>query len=213
MNCPNNNPKNCCNGCGSCGTYVTIQGPPGPMGPEGPKGDPGETPAITVVEDTPLTYKLNFKTPETDITTPNLFKPLDEYHVDLSASGSTLNIPLKNLILTYQNTSSTSIRISVAAKDPAVPVLTDMRRITIFNSTSIESQTFNNTSVSARLVLDDLVYSQSQESHNMKIRQQDPATKLWSLCEIHSFISNGGARTSIWIQWSEVDISYEVPTA
>lgn len=47
----------------------------------------------------------------------------------------------------------------------------------------------------------------------MKIRQQDPATKLWSLCEIHSFISNGGARTSIWIQWSEVDISYEVPTA
>lgn len=183
------------------------------MGPEGPKGDTGETPAITVGEDTPLTYKLNFKTPETDITTPNLFKPLDEYHVDLSASGSTLNIPLKNLILTYQNTSSTSIRISVAAKDPAVPVLTDMRRITIFNSTSIESQTFNNTSVSARLVLDDLVYSQSQESHSMKIRQQDPATKLWSLCEIHSFISNGGARTSIWIQWSEVDISYEVPTA
>ena len=83
MNCPNNKPKNCCNGCGSCGTYVTIQGPPGPMGPEGPKGDPGETPAITVVEDTPLTYKLNFKTPETDITTPNLFKPLDEYHVFL----------------------------------------------------------------------------------------------------------------------------------
>ena len=135
------------------------------MGPEGPKGDTGETPAITVVEDTPLTYKLNFKTPKTDITTPNLFKPLDEYHVDLSASGSTLNIPLKNLILTYQNTSSTSIRISVAAKDPAVPVLTDMRRITIFNSTSIESQTFNNTSVSARLVLDDLVAGVSQHEN------------------------------------------------
>lgn len=223
MNCPNNNnrPGNCCNGCGSCGTYVTIQGPPGPMGPEGPrgeqgvpgpKGDTGETPVITVVEDTPLTYKLNFKTSDEVITTPNLFKPLDEYHVDLSASGSTLNIPLRDLILTYQNTSTSSIRISVAAKDTAVPVLTDIRRITIFSAGSIESQTFNNTTVSTRLVLDDLVYTQSQESHNIKIRQQDPVTKLWSLCEIRSFLSNGGARSSIWIQWNEVDVSYEVPS-
>lgn len=72
---------------------------------------------ITVTEDTPLTYKLNFKTSAMDITSPNLFKPLDEYHVDLSASGSTLNIPLGSLILTYQNISSSAIRISVAAKD------------------------------------------------------------------------------------------------
>ena len=92
------------------------------------------------------------------------------------------------------------MRISVAAKDTASPVLTDIRRIIIFNAGSIESQTFNNTTVSTRLVLDDLVYSQSQESHSMLIRQQNPATKLWSLCEIHSFISNGGARTSIWVQ-------------
>ena len=168
---------------------------------------------ITVVEDTPLSYKLNFKTSEDDITTPNLFKSLDEYHVDLSASGSTLNIPLGSLILTYQNTSTSSVRISIAAKDTAVPVLTDMRRITIYNSTSIESQTYNNTTVSTRTVLDDLVYSLSQESHSMKIRQQNPETKLWSLCEIHSFISNGAARTSIWIQWSEVDVSYEAPSA
>lgn len=80
MNCPNNKSRNCCSGCGSCGTYVTIQGPPGPMGPEvpcgeqgpqGEKGDTGETPVITVVEDTPLSYKLNFKTSEDDITTPS----------------------------------------------------------------------------------------------------------------------------------------------
>lgn len=57
MNCPNNKSRNCCNnGSGSCGTYVTIQGSPGPRGI---KGDTGETPAITVVEDTPLSYKLN----------------------------------------------------------------------------------------------------------------------------------------------------------
>lgn len=189
------------------------QGEQGIQGIQGEKGDPGETPAITVIEDTPLGYKLNFRTSTEDITTPNLFKSLDEYHVDLSATGSTLNIPLENLILTYQNTSSTSIRISIAAKNTAAPVLADIRRITIYNGSSVESQTLNNTTISTRTVLDDLMYSESQESHSIKIRQQDPNTKLWSLCEIHTFSSNKGARTSVWIQWSEVGIRYEAPTA
>ena len=189
------------------------QGEQGIQGIQGEKGDPGETPAITVIEDTPLSYKLNFRTSTEDITTPNLFKSLDEYHVDLSATGSTLNIPLENLILTYQNTSSTSIRISIAAKNTAAPVLADIRRITIYNGSSVESQTLNNTTISTRTVLDDLMYSESQESHSIKIRQQDPDTKLWSLCEIHTFSSNKGARTSVWIQWSEVGIRYEAPTA
>lgn len=192
---------------------IGPQGEQGIQGIQGEKGDPGETPAITVIEDTPLGYKLNFRTSTEDITTPNLFKSLDEYHVDLSATGSTLNIPLKSLILTYQNTSSTSIRISIAAKNTAAPVLADIRRITIYNGSSVESQTLNNTTISTRTVLDDLMYSESQESHSIKIRQQDPDTKLWSLCEIHTFSSNKGARTSVWIQWSEVGIRYEAPTA
>lgn len=194
---------------------IGPKGDTGEKGEQGEKGDPGEngeTPVITVVEDTPLTYKLNFKTTAEDITSPNLFKPLEEYHVNLSATGSTFNLPLGSLILTYQNTSTTSIRITVAAKDTAVPVLTDMRRITIYNGSSVESQTYNNTTVSTRTVLDDLMYTQSQESHSMTIRQQNPTTNLWSLCEIHTFSSNGGARTSVWVQWSEVDVSYEAPT-
>ena len=188
------------------------KGDTGPQGAKGEKGDNGETPVITVVEDTPLTYKLNFQTSANDITTPNLFKSLDEYHVDLSASGSTLNIPLESLILTYQQISTTALRITIAPKDTNAPVLTDIRRITIFNTSSIESLTLNNTLISTRTILDDLMYTQSQESHRLTIRQQNPVTKLWSLCEIHSFSSNGGARTSVWVQWSEVDVSYEVPT-
>lgn len=136
---------------------------------------------------------------------------MDEYHVDFSATGSTLNIPLENLILTYQNTSTSSVRITIVAKDTTVPILTDMRRVTIYNGSSVESQTYNSTSVSTRTVLDDLMYTNSQESHSMMIRQQDPVTKLWSLCEIRTFSSNGGARTSVWVQWSEVGVSYEAP--
>lgn len=226
MNCYNNQPSR--NHCSSCegGTYVTIQGPMGPRGPEGPagdpgaqgeqgekgdKGDPGETPEITVVQNTPTDYRLNFQTSAQSVTTPNLIPPLTEYHVNLSTAGSTLNIPLDQLILTYQYASATSLKISIAPKDQ--PILTDMRRSTIYGSGAIEVQTFDNTTVSKEVVLDSIIYSQSQEEHTMKIRQQNPQTKLWSLCEIHSFISAGGARTSVWVQWSENNISYTTPQA
>ena len=188
------------------------KGDQGKQGIQGPKGDEGETPVITVAESTPLSYKLNFKTTEQDITTPNLFAPISEYRADISATNSTLTVPIKNLVLTYQTTSSTALRISIAPKDTATPILADMRRTSIYNGGTVEAQTFDNTTVSSRTVLDDIVYNHSQETHNMRIRQQDPVTKLWSLCEITSFISNGGARTSVLVKWHEYDVSYEVPS-
>lgn len=231
------------NGChpqDACGSYVTIQGPMGPMGPrgirgeqgpmgpqgekgdtgekgeqgiQGPKGDIGETPAITVAEDTPLSYRLHFQTSQQELTTPNLFAPFTEYHADLSAVGSALVMPLKDLVLTYQCTSSTALRITIAPNDSAASVLVDVRRTSIYNGSTVETLTLNGSTISGRVVLDDIVYTNSQESHSMQIRQQNPATKLWSLCEIHSFLSPGGARVSVRIQWSEYDVSYEVPIA
>ena len=173
------------------------------------RGKDGETPAITVAEDTFLSYKLHFKTSTQELTTPNLFAPLAEYHANLSATGSTLTIPLKDLVLTYQTTSSSALRISIAPKDTAAPVLTDIRRTTIYDNSTIESQTLNNSLVSNTVLLDGTVYTNSQETHVMKIRQQDPATNLWSLCEVQSFLSAGGARSSVRIQWVE---DYDVPT-
>lgn len=145
-------------------------GPQGEQGIQGEKGDNGETPIITISENTPISYKLNFKTTEQDITTPNLFAPDVEYHVNISATNSTFDVPLRNLVLTYQTTSSSALRISIAPKDAAVPILADMRRTTIYNSGTAEAQTFDNTTVSARVVLDEIVYSKSQETHNIKVR-------------------------------------------
>ena len=179
---------------------------------QGPKGEDGETPVITVAEDTPLSYKLHFRTTQQELTTPNLFAPVLAYHVDLSVVNSTLAIPLKDLVLTYQCTSASALRISIAPKDTAAPVVVDVRRTSIYNGSTIETQTLNGSTISARTVLDEIIYSNSQETHSMKLRQQDPATKLWSLCEVSSFISAAGARTSIRIQWSEYDVSYEAPT-
>lgn len=224
----NCNNRNCCPS-GETGTYVTIQGPAGPKGERGEKGDkgdvgekgdqgepgergePGESPVITVAESTPLSYKLNFKTAEQSITTPNLFAPYTEYHVDLSAVNSLLTVPLENLVLSYQTTSSSALRISAAPKTAGTTVLCDIRRLTIYNASTIELQTSDNTSISARTVLDEIVYTSSQESHSMKIRQQDPETKLWSLCEITSFISKNAARTSVTVRFLEHGVSYLPP--
>lgn len=199
-----------------------LKGEPGEQGLQGEKGDPGEkgeqgiqglqgengeTPVITVAEDTFLSYKLHFKTSTQELTTPNLFAPLTEYHVDLSATGSPLTIPLKDLVLTYQNTSSSALRISIAPKDTAAPVLADIRRTTIYDNSTMESQTLDNSTISNTVLLDGTVYTNSQETHVMKIRQQDLATKLWSLCEVHSFLSAGGARSSVRIQWVEDNVS------
>ena len=184
----------------------------GEQGIQGEKGDTGETPVITVAEDTPLSYKLHFQTSEQELTTPNLFAPFTEYYVDLSAADSTLNIPLKDLILTYQRASASALRISIAPKNTAAPVLVDLRRTTIYDGSTIETQTLNGSSISASIAIDGTVYTNSQETHNMRIRQQDPVTKLWSMCEINSFLSAGGARCSIRIQWSEYDVAYAAPT-
>ena len=132
------------------------------------------------MESTPISYKLNFKTFEQDITTPNLFAHYSEYHADLSAVNSVLTIPLKNLVLTYQTTSASAVRISIAPKESGASVLIDMRRTSIYNASTIETQTLGNTTVSGRTVIDEIVYSKSQETHNVIIRQQDPETKLWS---------------------------------
>ena len=189
------------------------KGDTGEQGPQGEKGDTGETPVITVAEDTPLSYKLHFKTSAQELTTPNLFAPLTEYHVDLSAANSTLDIPLKDLVLTYQRSSTSALRISIAPKDTAAPVLVDIRRTTIYDGSTIETQTMNSTTLSSSIAIDGTVYTNSQETHNMRIRQQDPATQLWSLCEVSSFLSAGGARCSIRIQWFEYDVTYQAPTA
>ena len=145
-----------------------VRGDTGPQGPQGEKGDigekgeqgiqgekddAGETPVITVAEDTPLSYKLHFKTSKQEVTMPNLFSPFTEYQVDLSAADSTLNVPLKDLILTYQRSSTSALRISIAPKDAAAPVLVDLRRTTIYDGSTIETQTLNGSSISASLAI------------------------------------------------------------
>lgn len=182
-----------------------VQGEKGDTGPTGPTGP---SPEITVEEDTPTSYKLSFESSGQNVTSPNLKYKIESYNMNLSAPGSTKDIPIGKLILTYAYADSSSIRISIRAADAAVPVQADIRRTSIYDSAAIESQTNNDTKVSGVLSLDSTVYSQSQETHWMRIRQQDPDSKLWSMCEVITFASARGARTSACIEWLYTDSSF-----
>ena len=84
----------------------------------------------------------------------------------------------------------------------------DIRRVSIYDGASIDSQTNNDFTISTTLVIDDLIYSQSQEMHWTRIRQRDPSTGLWSMCETRIFASKGGARTSICVDWLYTDATF-----
>ena len=187
-------------------------GATGPTGAQGIQGVTGQTPNIAVAEDTPTSYKVSFKTDTQEITSPNLKSNVAYYNANLATLNSYIDIPLDNLTFTVANTSITSVRMSVQPKVATTPVLADIRRTSIYDGASVESQTFNNTTVAAKLVIDDLVYSQSQEINWIRIRQQNPTTKLWSMCEIRTFISQGGARTTVCVEWIYTGASFEVPT-
>ena len=216
-----------------------IKGEMGPTGPRGEKGEPfstgpqgtqgqagpvgaqggdrtagacGETPKIAVEEDTPVSYKVSFKTSEQSFISPNLKSNIKYYNLDLSKAGSMVNIPIENLVLTYQNVSTSALRIGIQALSTSVPVLADIRRASIYNSGAVEAQSNNNATITTRLVLDDIVYSNSEETHWMRIRQRDPDSQLWSMCEVRTFASQGGARTSICVEWLYMQASFVAPS-
>ena len=166
---------------------------------------------MTVAENTPVSYKLNFKTNSQDITSPNLYSPVKAYSANLSKLNNSLDVPIQNLIVNYLANSSTAIQINIRAQNTAVPITADINRTTVYGSGSPEAQSFDNTKISTPVTLDAIMYTQSQECHIMTIRQQNPTTQLWSLCEIRSFSSLNGARTSVWVRWIEYEVSYTAP--
>ena len=187
------------------------KGEPGEVGPEGPQGIPGQTPEITVEQNIPTVYKVRFKTAETDFLTPNLKAVPEVYNANLSSAGSVLTVPLEALNMTLQNTSATSLRFSLQPAVTGTSIVADIRRASIYDGASIDSQTNDNLTISGVFVVDDLIYSQSQEMHWTRIRQQEPSTGLWSMCEIRIFSSRGGARTSVCVNWLYTGASFLAP--
>lgn len=195
--------------------FVLPQGPTGPTGSTGVKGDIGATgpaPTITVEESSPTAYRVRFHGSGADVVSPNLRASPEVYNINLSSTGSAREITLGKLILNVQNAGTSAIRLSLRAADTAAPVLVDLRRTTIYDGSTIESQTWNSVSFSTAQIIDDILYDNSQETHWMRLRQQDPATKLWSMCQITTFASAAGARVSVIIDWYYTGVTFAAPS-
>ena len=195
--------------------FVLPQGPTGPTGSAGVKGDIGATgpaPTITAEESSPTAYRVRFHGSGADVVSPNLRASPEVYNMNLSSTGSAREITLGKLILNVQNAGTSAIRLSLRAADTAAPVLVDLRRTTIYDGSTIESQTWNSVSFSTAQIIDDILYDNSQETHWMRLRQQDPATKLWSMCQITTFASAAGARVSVIIDWYYTGVTFAAPS-
>lgn len=196
------------------------QGPQGPQGEPGPKGDvgiqglqgePGSdgiNPEILIIEDSPLSYRLQINTAENVITTPNLKTSYEIYSANLKNSGTYLDVPVGKIIYRIEYNSAIDLRLKLRAAE-GTSIIADMKKFAQYNATVCESGTNDNYTLTENFVtIDSNIYNSSNEYHVTRIRQQDPDTALWSLCDVYLFASSSGARVDVWIEWKGVGLSY-----
>mgnify|MGYP007025136971 CR=1 FL=1 len=118
-------------------------------------------------------------------------------------------MPIGALTLSAEYLSADAIRLAIRPKTTGTSVLADIRRVSIYDGGVFDIQTNDNTTITGRLVLDDIVYNRSREMHWMNIRVQDPSTSLWSMCVVRTVCSTNGSRTSICVEWLYTDASFK----
>lgn len=190
-----------------------LQGEPGPKGdtgPQGPQGEPGKDGTeILLIEDSPLAYKLQFKTAENTIITPNLKTNYSIHSANLKSSGSYLEVPVGNIIYRVES-SAIDLRVRLRAAEEEASIVVDIKKFAQYNATASDSGTNDNYTLTSNfLTIDSNSYYSSNEYHVTRIRQQDPETNLWSLCDVHLFASSGGARVDVWVEWKGEGLSYD----
>lgn len=190
-----------------------ADGAKGETGAQGIQGPAGPAPVITVKEDTPTSYKLSFQTDKGEESSPNLKPQVDCHNVDLGKSGAFTDIPVGKLILkaSYSTSGTSVVKMTVRAADPSKPITTDLRFTRVYNSDNVLSTTIDGKPISTETTVSDGISGSSSDMNWMRIRQQDPETGLWSLCEINTFVSAADARTSISIHWIYTGASFEAP--
>lgn len=164
-----------------------IIGPTGPTGPAGPIGPTGAT----------------------GNTEPSAIAPLAVYNVNISGTGKSYDVKIKNVIYRLSYSSADAVNLKLLSTGGGT-ILVDVRRFSCFNS-SVEGQTLNNYNLTSTPVdIDSIIYSNSVETHQTRIRQQDPITKLWSLYDVNLFVSANGSRTTIWIYMIAENVDFIV---
>lgn len=168
------------------------QGIRGATGPQGEQGSQGPTGATGVAGPTGPTGAAGAF-------------PGAVYHANLSASGSSIDVRVGNVIYHLQYSSATTLQLFL--RPATISVLIDLKRSSQYDTTTTDAFTRDNYMLSASLDIDTIIYNSSREMHRTWLRQLDPFSGLWSLNEIDLFASNGNARITIWVYPIYTDIS------
>jgi hypothetical protein len=142
--------------------------------------------------------------------TPNLLRAAADsmYSADLSIPGSSLSVRVGNIIYTISNLPKNDV-VKVELKALSGSVSADVKRFAQFGATGIDSAHWDNTTITTTpLTIDETVLNSTNEYHVTRIRQQDPATGLWSVYAVYLFASGLGARTDVWVQQIGTERSY-----
>jgi hypothetical protein len=184
-----------------------VQGPQGVQGAEGQAGAAGATgadgvsPTVTVSANTPNEYILTVTDRNGSYQTPNLRQAAVDgvQSANLSAPGSTMRTRVGNMdyIVSHQGTGQVGVQLAAATGT----VLADVKKNAQYDATMVDSASWDNTTFTTTpTVIDTTVYTRSNEFHTTRIRQQDPATGLWSIYDVNLFTSASGGRTNVWVQ-------------
>ncbi|MDR2202133.1 MAG: hypothetical protein LBP26_05155 [Clostridiales bacterium] len=112
--------------------------------------------------------------------------------------------------LTYRVSHSAGTDLSVSLKATTIlNVLADVKKFAQFNAAGVESVSYDATVFNLNWVkIDSISYNRSNEYHVTRIRQQDPRTKQWMLCDVHLFSSDGANRVNAWVEWKGQNLRF-----
>ncbi len=171
-------------------------------GSTGPQGVPGATPQIG--------QNGNWFIDGADTGRPSAGQsaaPVRIESANLSVPGSELTTRVGNLDYTARYNAADSVSIQLRAVSENV--LADVNKFAQYTPTGMNSASWDNTTfTTAPTTIDAVVYSRSNERHVTRIRQQDPATGLWSIHDVTLYSSANGARTNVWVAPIATDLAF-----
>lgn len=134
-------------------------------------------------------------------------KAYEAYHFDLSGTGNSQTIKVGNLYYKLDCIATNgNLRLSLSSVD--VDILADIKRVGQYEG-GIEYNTLDNRTFTPAFVsIDDTIYSNSLEMNIVRIRQQDPQTNQWSICDVRLFASAQSKRVDVFVDWIDKDIEY-----
>jgi hypothetical protein len=155
------------------------------------------SPTISISESTPSSYVLQVTDRNGSYLTPNLRSAGTVNSANLSTAGSSMSTQVGNLIYTVNNANNGAVSVQLSAASGTV--LADVKKNAQFDAAGMDSASWDNTTFTTTPVtIDAQVFGRSNEYHITRIRQQDPATGLWNICDVNLFVSASGGRTNVW---------------